>query len=86
MSTSCRVYCEFLTGAVDDVRFNARAITKADDSVLWSAPYNKNLGDVLDLQDEISLEIVDKLKVKLLGEEKVNLLKRHTHNLDKYYI
>jgi TolB-like protein/Flp pilus assembly protein TadD len=66
------------------VRIIVQLINTADDSVLWSAPYNKDMGDVLDLQDEISLEIVDKLRVKLLGEEKVKLLKRYTHNIEAY--
>ena len=51
---------------------------------MWSEKYDRDMKNVFDIQDEISLAIVDKLKVKLLGEEKVALLKRHTEDLEAY--
>lgn len=40
------------------------------------------MGDVFDVQDEITLAVVDPLKVKLLGEEKAAILKRGTDNTE----
>ncbi|MBD0327066.1 MAG: tetratricopeptide repeat protein [Pyrinomonadaceae bacterium] len=40
--------------------------------------------DIFDVQDEITLAVVDALKVKLLGEEKAAVLKRYTNNPEAY--
>ncbi len=42
--------------------------------------------DIFEVQDEISLMIVEKLKVKLLGEEKAAVLKRYTDNTEAYQL
>jgi len=51
---------------------------------LWSERYDRELKDVFNIQDEITLSIVDILKVKLLGDEKEKLLKRYTDNIEAY--
>ena len=66
------------------VRITAKLINIADESLLWSEQYNRELDDVFAIQDEISLAIVDKLKVKLMGREKAKLVKRPTENLKAY--
>jgi serine/threonine-protein kinase len=40
--------------------------------------------DIFDVQDEITLAVVERLKVKLLGEEKADLLRRYTDNPQAY--
>ena len=42
--------------------------------------------DIFDVQDEISLAIVDALKVKLLGVEKAAVLKRYTDNTEAHQL
>jgi tetratricopeptide (TPR) repeat protein len=42
--------------------------------------------DIFDIQDEISLAIMDALKVKLLGAEKAAVLKRYTENTEAYQL
>jgi serine/threonine protein kinase/Tfp pilus assembly protein PilF len=66
------------------VRITAQLINVADESLLWSEQYNRELNDVFVIQDEIALAIVDNLKLNLLGEEKENLLKHYTENIDAY--
>jgi tetratricopeptide (TPR) repeat protein len=66
------------------VRITAQLINVADESLLWSEQYNRELNDVFVIQDEIALAIVDNLKLSLLGEEKESLLKHHTENIDAY--
>jgi serine/threonine protein kinase/tetratricopeptide (TPR) repeat protein len=66
------------------VRITVQLINVADESLVWSEQYNRELNDVFAIQDEITLAIIDKLKVKLLGEEKAKLVKRYTENLEAY--
>ncbi|MGH9873812.1 MAG: protein kinase domain-containing protein [Pyrinomonadaceae bacterium] len=53
-------------------------------SQLWGEQYNRNLSDILELEEEISTEISEKLRIKLTGEDKKRLTKRHTKNTDAY--
>ncbi len=66
------------------LRITAQLIDVADGSHLWSEKYDRDMEDIFDVQDEISLAIVDKLKVKLFKREKDVLAKRHTKNVEAY--
>jgi serine/threonine protein kinase/Tfp pilus assembly protein PilF len=66
------------------LRITAQLIKVANGYHLWSEKYDRNMEDIFDIQDEISLAIIESLKVKLLGEEKVKIVKRHTEDLDAY--
>ena len=70
--------------AGDRLRITAQLINAADGYQLWSERYDRRMDDIFDIQDEISLAIVDALKVKLLGEEKAALLKRRTESKKAY--
>src|SRR5262249_37434547 len=48
--------------------------------------YDREMKDIFDVQDEITLAVVDALKVKLLGEKKAALLKRYTDNTETYQL
>jgi serine/threonine-protein kinase len=65
-------------------RLTTRLLNVADDSLLWSEQFNRELDDIFNVQDEIALAIVAALKVKLLGAEKENLLKKYTENIEAY--
>ncbi|HEX4945896.1 MAG TPA: protein kinase, partial [Blastocatellia bacterium] len=60
------------------IRINVQLVNAADGYHLWSERYDREMQDIFDVQDEISLSIVNALKVKLLGEEKAAVLKRPT--------
>ena len=68
----------------DRLRITAQLINVMDGYHLWSERYDRELKDIFDIQDEISLAIVDVLKVKLLEVEKEKLLKRYTDNIEAY--
>lgn len=68
----------------DRLRITAQLINVMDGYHLWSERYDRELKDVFDVQDEISLTIVDVLKVKLKESEKEKLLKRYTDNIEAY--
>jgi TolB-like protein/Tfp pilus assembly protein PilF/tRNA A-37 threonylcarbamoyl transferase component Bud32 len=66
------------------LRIAAQLINVADGSHIWSDRFDRLLKDVFDIQDEISLAIVDNLKVKLLFGEKESVVERHTDNPEVY--
>lgn len=51
------------------VRITAQLIKAADGSHLWSETYERDLGDIFKVQDEISSAVVAALKVKLLPQK-----------------
>lgn len=66
------------------VRITANLINAADGYRLWSEQYDREMRDIFDIQDEITVTVVDALKVKLLGKEKIAVLKRHTNSPEAY--
>lgn len=68
----------------DRVRITAQLINIMDGYHLWSEKYDRELKDVFNIQEEISLAIIDVLKVKLQEVEKEKLLKRYTDNIEAY--
>ena len=68
----------------DRMRITVQLINAADGYHLWSERYDREFKDVFDVQDEITLAVVDALKVKLLGDEKAAVLKRGTENAKAY--
>src|SRR5215813_2416725 len=49
------------------LRITAQLVNAADGYHLWSERYDREMKDIFDVQDEITLAVVDALKVKLLG-------------------
>jgi len=69
------------------LRITAQLISVTDGSHVWSQSYDRemeNTSAVFDIQDEISLAIVDHLKVDLIGTEKKAIEKQYTENLEAY--
>ncbi|MCP3959054.1 MAG: protein kinase [bacterium] len=55
------------------VRITAELIDAATDRLLWAETYERDLGDVLDLQSEVASAIARKILVKLTPREKTQL-------------
>src|SRR6266478_7068173 len=68
----------------DNLRITVQLINASDGYHLWSERYDRQTRDIFDLQDEITLAVVDALKMKLLGNEKAAVLKRFTDNAEAY--
>ena len=66
------------------LRINAQLISTSDGYHLWSERYDRDMGDVFAVQDEIARAVVEKLKVKLLGAADVPQVKRPTGDLEAY--
>jgi len=66
------------------LRVTAQLINVVDGYHLWSERFDRTLADVFEIQDEISIAIVEKLKVRLLPDDKETIVKRYTENLDAH--
>ncbi len=66
------------------LRLSAQLTSVEDGFQLWSGTYDRELGDVFAIQDDIAGAIVDKLKMKLAGDQQAHLIKRYTENLAAY--
>jgi len=52
----------------NQIRITTQLIEARSDTHLWSQTYDRTLGDIFVIQDEIAATVVDQLKVTLLGE------------------
>jgi adenylate cyclase len=68
------------------LRITAQLIKVSDGFHMWSETYERQLIDIFDIQDEISLAILQQIKIKLLGDTKETLLKRSTNNPEAYQL
>lgn len=67
------------------LRVEVRLVSTDDGRVLWAgAPYDRKLGDILALQDEIARNVVGGLAYKLSAEEERRLTVRHTASVEAY--
>lgn len=66
------------------LRITAQLVNVEDGYRVWSDQFDREIKDIFDIQEEISLIIVDKLKLNLLKEEKDKILKRPTEDHEAY--
>ena len=66
------------------LRITAQLVNAADGYQIWSERYDREMQDIFDVQDEITLSVISALKLKLLGGEKSPVLKRETENTEAY--
>ena len=65
----------------DRIRITAQLIDSTTGGHLWAERYDRNLIDVFDLQDEITLKIITALQMKLARGEQANIWVGATNNL-----
>jgi adenylate cyclase len=66
------------------IRIHAQLIDAIDGHHLWAERYDRNLEDIFDLQDEITLKIVIALQVKLTDGEQARRRIKSTRNLEAW--
>jgi len=66
------------------LRITAQLINVEDGYHIWSGQFDREMKDIFDIQEEMSLTIVDHLKLKLLRDEKKKLLKHSTEDPEAY--
>ena len=70
--------------ANDNLRINAQLIDVDNDKHLWAETYRGNIGDVFDIQEQVSRQIVDALKITLTPADDQVLVKRSTLNPEAF--
>ena len=68
------------------LRITAQLVNASDGYHLWSERYDRELQDIFDVQDEITLAIVDSLRLKLFGDRRAAVLRRYTENTEAYQL
>ncbi len=66
------------------LRIGTELVDVATGSQLWGAQFDRKLGDIFVIQDEISNEISAKLRLQLTRTEKKRLVRRHTEDAEAY--
>jgi TolB-like protein/Flp pilus assembly protein TadD len=72
--------------AGDRVRITAQLIEAANDKHLWAESYDRDMRDVLSLQDEVARRIADQVQVKLTPQEQKQLSARSPTNPEAYQL
>jgi eukaryotic-like serine/threonine-protein kinase len=70
--------------AGDRVRITAQLIDAANDKHLWAESYDRDLRDVLSLQDQVALQIADQVQVQLTPQEQKQLGSGSSTNPEAY--
>lgn len=66
------------------LRISVQLVNALDGFHVWSERYDRDMKDIFELQDEITLSVVEALKVRLIGRERSVVLKRYTDNAEAY--
>lgn len=66
------------------IRITAQLINAADGFHLWSETYDREGGDILEIQDEIARSIADTLEVKMITKDTRRLTSASTESVDAY--
>jgi len=66
------------------LRIIVQLVNVNDGFQLWLERYEREIQDIFDVQDEITLAVVSALKVKLLGDEKAAILRRGTGDTNAF--
>ncbi len=70
----------------DRVRITAQLVDAVEGHHLWAESYERQMGDILELQSEIAQRIVEELDVELVSGELARLQRGTTSNPDAYTI
>jgi eukaryotic-like serine/threonine-protein kinase len=68
----------------DNLIIRTELVNVADGARLWGGEYNRQLSDVLAVQQDISREISENLRLRLTGDQQKRLTRRDTTNADAY--
>jgi TolB-like protein/Tfp pilus assembly protein PilF len=66
------------------LRVTAQLIDAANGYHCWSERFDRQVADIFEIQDQITLAIVAQLKVELLSRERLAVLARRQDNLEAY--
>jgi TolB-like protein/DNA-binding winged helix-turn-helix (wHTH) protein/Tfp pilus assembly protein PilF len=70
----------------DRVRITAQLIEASTDHHLWAASYDRDLQNVLSMQEEVTRAIVSEVRVKLTAQEQARLANMHPINPEAFQL
>src|SRR5262249_13398646 len=70
----------------DNLFISVELVDARDNSHIWGARYNRNLVDILALQEAVSGDIAERLRSKLTGEDQRHLTGRYTDSTEAYHL
>ncbi|MEN8249862.1 MAG: hypothetical protein ABFS32_13095, partial [Bacteroidota bacterium] len=70
--------------AGNNLRITAQLIDALTDAHIWAEKYTGTLGDIFDIQEKVSYDIVAALKLKLTTEEKTKIASRPIDDFEAY--
>jgi adenylate cyclase len=70
--------------AEDTVRITAQLIDAQSGNHLWAERYDRDLKDIFEIQDEVTLKVITALQVKLSEGEEISIYAKGTKNLEAY--
>jgi TolB-like protein/DNA-binding winged helix-turn-helix (wHTH) protein/Tfp pilus assembly protein PilF len=70
----------------ETLNVQAEVVNVADGSQLWGEQYQRELTDLVEVQEQISREISEKLGLRLTGAEQKELTKRYTQSTEAYHL
>jgi serine/threonine-protein kinase len=77
-----------LTGQInsrgDTLIIRTELVDVASNTQLWDERYNRELADILAIEEDIAKEISEALQLQLTGEERAQLTRRYTDNAEAY--
>jgi adenylate cyclase len=68
----------------NNLRITAQLIDAENDSHLWAEKYSGTIDDIFDIQEKVSLSIVEALNIQLTGKEESFLVTHHIPNTQAY--
>jgi TolB-like protein len=68
----------------NEIRVNVQLIRAADDAHLWAEKYDRKIESVFQVQDEISMAILEALELKLTSQEKQGITRQPIGNVAAY--
>ncbi len=66
----------------DGIRVNAQLVDTQTNLHIWSTVFNRTLGGVFDILDEISVNVADSILVELVGEDRAELARHDTDSIE----
>lgn len=68
----------------ETIRVNVQLIDTKNGFIKWAERYDRKVGEVFAVQDEVTHSIIDKLAIKVTRQETSRLAKKSTFNLEAY--
>jgi serine/threonine-protein kinase len=73
-----------LAGKGDELNFNVELVDARDSTRLWGGQYQKNLSELVNLENEIVSQLTDALNIHFTGEQEKRVARSPTQNAEAF--